>query len=138
MAEWGRIVSLRNASERLLADPKADLGHSLSQRPILADSSRSHEVALPFRPIRRGLWFLKTSPTAETLGSLPLLSRYQQSVRVQLTPIVVSHCTVLKTPGVISIRLRSVFSTDEHGRNVPRPEASFGIARNLPTARERP
>ena len=85
------------------------------------------------------LWFLKTLSAAKTLlGSSPLLPRYQQTVRVQLTPIVASHRTALKTPGVISIRLKSVVSTDEQGRIVARPEASFGIGRNLPIARERP
>ena len=67
-----------------------------------------------------------------------MLPRYQQTVRVQLTPIVASYRTALKTPGVISIRLKSVVSTDEQGRIVARPEASFGIGRNLPIARERP
>ena len=82
---------------------------------------------------------LKTLSAAKTLlGSSPLLPRYQQTVRVQLTPIVASHRTALKTPGVISIRLKSVVSTDEQGRIVARPEASFGIGRNLPIARERP
>ena len=85
------------------------------------------------------LWFLKTLSAAKTLlGSSPLLPRYQQTVRVQLTPIVASHRTALKTPGVISIRLKSVVSTDEQGRIVAKPEASFGIGRNLPIARERP
>ena len=78
------------------------------------------------------LWFLKTLSAAKTLlGSSPLLPRYQQTVRVQLTRIVASHRTALKTPGVIPIRLKSVVSTDEQGRIVARPEASFGIGRNL-------
>ena len=90
-------------------------------------------------PSADDLWFLKTLSAAKTLlGSSPLLPRYQQTVRVQLTPIVASHRTALKTPGVISIRLKSVVSTDEQGRIVARPEASFGIGRNLPIARERP
>ncbi len=84
------------------------------------------------------LSFLKTLSAVETLGSSPLLPRYQQTVRVQLTPIVASRHTVLKAPGVISIRLRSVVNTNEQGINVPGPEASFGISRNLPIARERP
>jgi hypothetical protein len=84
------------------------------------------------------LSFLYALSATETFGSSPLLPRYQQIVRVQLTPIVASRRTVLKTPGVVSIRLRSVVSTDEQGRNVPRPEASFGIARNLSITRERP
>ena len=75
---------------------------------------------------------------ASLLGLQHPLPRYQQTVRVQLTPIVASHRTALKTPGVISIRLKSVVSTDEQGRIVARPEASFGIGRNLPIARERP
>ena len=111
-----------------MARPEASfgIGFNLSRR-----IARERPVAM--------LWFLKTLSAAKTLlGSSPLLPRYQQTVRVQLTPIVASHRTALKTPGVIPIRLKSVVSTDEQGRIVARPEASFGIGRNLPIARERP
>jgi hypothetical protein len=70
MAEWGRIVSLRNASERLLADPKADLGHSLSQRPILAEGSRCSQTHSNDR-------FGSNADLPSTLAKRPLLSGKQ-------------------------------------------------------------